>query len=410
MRIAVYHNLHSGGAKHSTYEIVRRLAERHRVDIFCPGTADVKFFDLQQHVAETIVVDFAPGRLFRSPLGRLNQLVRWRDLARLEGVERQIAAKVDRGGYDVVYVHPCQFTQNPSILRFLKTPTLYHSREPFRRFYEPPRRHSQRNGRGWGARLDRIDPFIWLYNRRLQATERHNIHFATRIVTNSYFTRESLYRIYGVDARVVYNGVDLETFRPLGLPKENVVMGVGALTPNKAFDFLVESLGLLPQSIRPELVIISNYQEVEERRYLEALAATRGVKLTLKTMVSEEELVRLYNIARCTLVAPVMEPFGLVVLESMACGTPVVGVAEGGIRESVTDGMNGLLTDRDTRRFAVAVRGLLEQPEWAARYGSEGRRQAETRWRWERAVAELEDHLGEVAGLVTSTPCGEKQR
>jgi glycosyltransferase involved in cell wall biosynthesis len=193
------------------------------------------------------------------------------------------------------------------------------------------------------------------------------------------------------------------------LPKENVVVGVGALTPNKAFDFLVESLGLLPQSIRPELVIISNYQEVEERRYLEALAATHGVKLILKTMVSEEELVQFYNIARCTLVSPVMEPFGLVALESMACGTPVVGVAEGGIRESVTHGINGLLTDRDTRRFAAAVRGLLEQPEWAARYGSEGRRQAETRWRWERAVAELEDHLGEVAGLVTSTPCGERQ-
>jgi hypothetical protein len=117
MRIAVYHNLHSGGAKHSTYEIVRRLAERHRVDLFCPGTADVKFFDLQQHVAETIVTDFAPGRLFRSPLGRLNQLVRWRDLARLEGVERQIAAKVDRGDYDVVYVHPCPLSTtagNPS--------------------------------------------------------------------------------------------------------------------------------------------------------------------------------------------------------------------------------------------------------------------------------------------------------
>jgi glycosyltransferase involved in cell wall biosynthesis len=410
MRIAVYHNLHSGGAKHSTYEIVRRLAERHRVALFCPGTADVNFFDLRQRVAETVVADFARGRLFRSPVGRLNQLVRWRDLARLEGVERRIAAEVDRGDYDVVYVHPCQFTQNPSILRFLKTPTLYHSREPFRRFYEPLRRHSQRNGRGWGARLDRVDPFIWLYHRRLQAMERHNIHFATRIVTNSYFTRESLYRIYGVDARVVYNGVDLETFRPLGLPKENVVVGVGALTPNKAFDFLVESLGLLPQSMRPELAIISNYQEVEERRYLEALAATHGVNLTLKTMVSEEELVRFYNIARCTLVSPVMEPFGLVALESMACGTPVVGVAEGGIRESVTHGVNGLLADRDTRRFAAAVRDLLEQPETAARYGSEGRHQVETRWRWERAVAELEDHLSEVAGSVTSTPYGERQR
>jgi glycosyltransferase involved in cell wall biosynthesis len=395
LRVAVYHNLHSGGAKHSLYEIVRRLARRHRVDLFCPSTADTDFSDLRGFVEENVVFEFEPGRLFRSPFGRLNPAVRWHDLARLEQIEQRIAAEIDRRGYDVVYVQPCQFTQNPSLLCTLQTPSLYHSHEPFRRFYEPPRPRLYRDGR---ARLDRVDPLIWIYNRRLQAMERRNIGFATRIVTNSYFTREALYRIYGVDARVVYHGVDLDVFHPLDVPKEDVVLSVGALTSNKGFDFIVESLGLIPERLRPTLVVVSNYQEPAERAYLEKLAAERGVNLTLRVRVPFDELVRLYNVARCTVYAPIMEPFGLVPLESMACGTPVVGVREGGVRESVMDGCTGLLVDREPKSFSRAVETLLQDEALATQLGQQARECVATEWTWEKSVQELELYLQRVAG------------
>jgi glycosyltransferase involved in cell wall biosynthesis len=397
LHIAVYHNLHSGGAKHSTYEIVRRLARGHQVDLFCLSTADTDFFDLREFVEESIVFEFKPGRLFRSPFGRLNQAVRWRDLARLERVQRQVTAEIDRRKYDVVYVHPCQFTQSPSLLRYLRTPSLYHSREPLRRFYEPPPPRGYRAERGWRAALDRVDPFNRAYEQRLRQLDRQNICYATRIVTNSFFTREALYRIYGVDARVVYHGVDLETFRPLDLPRENLVLSVGALTPSKGFDFVIESLALMPVHLRPVFVVISNYQEQAERAYLEELASKRGVSLRLRVRVSNDKLVHLYNAARCTVYTPILEPFGLVPLESMACGTPVVAVKEGGVRESVVDGQTGLLLDRDPGQFAAAVRTLIENEKLAERYGKQARAYTLEKWPWERRIEQLEERLVQVA-------------
>jgi glycosyltransferase involved in cell wall biosynthesis len=397
LHVAVYHNLHSGGAKHSLYETVHRLAKRHHVDLFCLSTADVDFFDLRKFVEEHVVFEFKPGRLFRSPFGRLNQAVRWRDLARLEQVQRRVTAEIDRRKYDVVYVHPCQFTQSPSLLRYLRTPSLYHSREPLRRFYEPPLPRAYRDERGWRGILGQIDPFNRAYEQRLRQLDRKNIRYATRIVTNSFFTREALYRIYGVDARVVYHGVDLETFRPLDLPRENMVLSVGALTPNKGFDFIIESLGLLPKHLRPTFVVVSNYQEQAELAYLEELASKRGVSLRLRVRVRIDELVHLYNTARCTVYTPILEPFGLVPLESMACGTPVVAVKEGGVRESVVDGQTGLLLDRDPEQFAAAVRTLLENEELAKRYGRQARAYTLEKWPWDKRIRQLEEHLVQVA-------------
>jgi len=397
LRIAVYHNLHSGGAKHALYQIVRRLIGRHQVDHWCISTADTQFYDLREFVEDNLVFEFKPGRLFHSPFGRFNQAVRWCDLARLEKVQRCIAAEIDRRGYDVAYIQPCQFTQNPSLLCYLRTPSLYHCQEPFRRFYELPLPRVDRNNRGWRSVPDRIDPFNWAYHQRLQRWERRNVQHASRIVTNSFFTREALYRIYGVNARVLYLGVDPETFRPLGLPKENMVLSVGALIPQKGFDFIVESLGLIPKHLQPNLVVVSNYQEPAERAYLEKLAAARGVSLRLCVQVSTVELVHLYNTAICTVYAPIMEPFGLVPLESMACGTPVVAVKEGGVRESVLHGQTGLLTDRDADQFAIAARTLLENEVLAKQYGEQARKYVLEHWSWDVTVQQLEQHLLQVA-------------
>jgi glycosyltransferase involved in cell wall biosynthesis len=176
-----------------------------------------------------------------------------------------------------------------------------------------------------------------------------------------------------------------------------MVLSVGALRPNKGFDFLIESLARIPQALRPPLTIVSNYQDPFERAYLESLSQCQGVDLRLLQLVDDKTLVELYNRAMLTVYAPILEPFGLVPLESMACGTPVVAVAEGGVRETVVDGVTGILVDRDTPQFAQAVCDLLDARERLTCYGRQAREYVLERWTWDAAVKRLEDHLREIA-------------
>jgi glycosyltransferase involved in cell wall biosynthesis len=210
---------------------------------------------------------------------------------------------------------------------------------------------------------------------------------------NSDFMRQTVRRIYEIEAQVSYHGVDTGQFRPLALEKQRMILSVGSLTPLKSFDFIIQAIAHIPAGQRPPLAIASNFQVPQERFYLEQLARDSHVELMLLDEVTDEQLIQLYNQAWITAYSPVREPFGLVPLESMACGTPVVAVREGGVPESVVDGETGLLVERDPVQFAEAVRQLLDNPALAADYGRRGREHVLRHWTWEHAVETLERHL-----------------
>lgn len=398
MRIAVFHNLPSGGAKRTLLEQVKRLTAHHQIDVFTLSCAEHDFCDLRPYAGKCLIAPFSPLPLFRSPLGRINQLIRLIELIRLRRVERTIAAWIDGGGYDVVYVQPCQYTNSPAILRYLSTSSVFYCQEPLRQVYDPPARQRDQERMGVRRALDRIDPLPVLYKAVLAREDRESFSAATRVLANSEFSKERFVQCYDVTPEVCYHGVDAGRFRPLGFPRQELVLSVGALRANKGFDFLIRSLGLVPPSCRPALVIVSNYRDPGEWSYLERLARETGVSLELQVLVSDDELVELYNRAALTLYAPILEPFGLVPLESMACGTPVVGVAEGGIRETVVNGVTGILVERDEAQFAQAVSELLEDERRRTEYGQQGREYVLEHWTWEASVARLERHLAEVAG------------
>ena len=98
MRVALFHNAPSGGAKRAIYEWTRRLATSHDVDVYTLTTADHAFCDIRPLVRRHVVFDFAPRRLFQSPWGRLNQVQRWRDLEELSAIGRRIADQIHGGG------------------------------------------------------------------------------------------------------------------------------------------------------------------------------------------------------------------------------------------------------------------------------------------------------------------------
>jgi glycosyltransferase involved in cell wall biosynthesis len=395
VQIAVYHNLSSGGAKRTLWEAVRRLAQTHTVDVYTLACADHDFADLRPFARQHIVFPFAPLPLLKSPWGRLNQASRMADLMRLDRVTQQIARQIERQRYDVVLVEPCQVENASSLIAHLQgVRVVYFCQESLRRLYEPMPYRPYDAGKSRLRRgLDRLDPLPGAYLGLLKRRDRKHTRQADVVLANSRFSQAAIGQNYQVDARVSYHGVDTAWFCPQPGERSNFVLSVGSLTPLKGFDFLIEALAQIPPARRPPLVIASNFQNPPERDYLHQMAAERQVDLTLLGQVGEAQLVRLYNEARLTLYAPLREPLGLVALESMACGTAVVGVCEGGIVETVRDGQTGLLVERDPARFAHAVEQLLDAPQRAQSYGRNGREHVLNQWSWDHAIAGLEHHL-----------------
>ena len=396
MRIAVYHNLPSGGGKRALYEMTKRLAAKHDVDVYTLSTAEHEFCDLRPHCARYVIYPFDLLPLSRRPFGRLNQGIRSADLLRLKAAQRPIAAQIDQSGYDVVFVHNCQFSQSPGLLRFLQTPSVYYCGEPPRLIYEPPVQRPDAHFSRAQRMGNLIDPFPGLYRRTLCRLDNANVRAASKVLVNSHYSRETFYRTYGIFAEVGRLGVDTDRFRTLALPKEQRVISVGALTPKKGFDLVIRALGQIDADERPMLTIISNYADPSERQYLQELARSLSVTIDLRVGVSDYELVDTYNRSMLTVYTPVMEPFGFVPLESMACGTPVVGVCEAGVRESVLDGETGILTERDPRAVAEAIRELLRDHKRRELYGRRSCGFVQERWTWESSVSELERHLASV--------------
>ncbi len=405
MRIAVFHNLPSGGAKRALYNSVKYLKDRgHQIDVHVPSTANENYLPLKG-----IVDRFQVYPVPRTALGLLVSSVRYvvppfQSLADLEWTEKRIAEAINAGAYDVVFLEQDQFTMTPFVIRYLKKPTVYSCAQP-----------TVAGGAELSGSLLTPQP-VSIYRRiwraylksRVPKIDRASALYAKYILTNSYFSRESILRAYGLNSFVSYLGIDTALFRPQALPKENFVLSVGACLPPKGFDFAIRSLSLIDEPRRPKMVIVSNFTKKDWEEHLVRMAAALRVDLEVKKSVADSELVCLYNRARVFVYAAILEPFGLAPLEAMACGTPVVAVREGGVRESVLPNETGFLTDRDEGMFAEALSELLQNDRLREEMGARGVEAVRNYWTLEHAGGRLAAHLNRAASAMTETQCRTK--
>ncbi len=240
------------------------------------------------------------------------------------------------------------------------------------------------------AFLDRIDPFRNLYFQTLKHSDRKNVRSAKYVLANSAFSKQSIDSIYGTQSIVCYPGVDVNLFKQDPQPKENFIFSVGSLTPLKGFNFIVEALGAIPKDIRPPLKIANNFTNPPEKDFILNLANKLGVIIELESAIDDQTLVSLYNRALITVYTPYREPFGLVAIESMACGTPIISINEGGPLETVLHGETGFLVKRDPTAIAEAINTLLVQPETRKNFSTRGREHILKNWTWELSAQKLE--------------------
>ena len=119
-------------------------------------------------------------------------------------------------------------------------------------------------------------------------------------------------------------------------------------------------------------------------------------------MATDNDLVIAYNKALLTVFPSRLEPLGLVPLESMSCGTPVIGISEAGIRETIDHGINGILVERDTIKFAEAIQNLIVDQTLWKKLRLNGISNIYNNWSWETSNLRLQNHLEESIKVYTS--------
>ena len=213
-------------------------------------------------------------------------------------------------------------------------------------------------------------------------------------------------------------GVDLGFFSAEGpvdaRTRRHRILSVGRLVPRKGVDLVIRALPYLRDAgfDDVELLIVGGggdsgalHADPEVRRLMD-LAAELGVsdQVRLQGQVPRGAMPGIFRSADAVVCAPWYEPFGIVPLEAMACGVPVVAAAVGGLRDTVVDRGTGLhVPPRDPEAIASALALLLDNPTLRAELGNAGELRARTRYSWDRVAAETEKaYQLAVAGAPSS--------
>ena len=227
---------------------------------------------------------------------------------------------------------------------------------------------------------------------------------------------QDLYDVSGANVDVIHNGIDIDQYRPrpdesvleeYGVdPDQPYVLFVGRITRQKGILHLVEAIHHFDSDI--QVVLCAGAPDTEEigeemeARVEAARSETDNPIVWIAEMLPREDVITMYSHASVFVCPSVYEPFGIINLEAMACETPVVASAVGGIPEIVVPDETGLLvdvdpTDGDTvepadpegfaRRLANGVNTLMADPDRRAAMGAAARTRVEEKFSW-RAIAE----------------------
>ena len=270
-------------------------------------------------------------------------------------------------------------------------------------------------------------------SRRLHI-ERQVLQNSDALVAESPASKRHMVGHYDVDPSdiaVIPCGVDVERFQPrdkrrarldLSLPAAApILLFVGRLQPSKGIDILLRAAAEIRRD-RPNVYVLvvgggldeRDERETAELQRLQRLGAELGLHNVHYVRAQPQETLAKYYAAADVFVMPShYESFGMVVLEAMACGTPVVGSDVGGLSHTIADGESGLLVPPgDWRAFAGAIARLLASPRLQGAMRQAGPERARS-FAWPHIVEEnlalyrrlILRHSTMTPALVTAVPC-----
>lgn len=234
-----------------------------------------------------------------------------------------------------------------------------------------------------------------------------------------------LYEVPFEKIRVIPNGIDVHQYQPtlnpavLKLYQINTdkpfILFVGRISRQKGIIHLINAIKYLLSGI--QIVLCAGAPDTEEirkemmERVEEARAKTQNDIIWIHQWIPKSDLIVLYSHASLFICPSIYEPFGIINLEAMACGTPVVASAVGGIPEVVNQGETGLLVPlepletkywepRDPEKFskdlANAINSLLSSPEKIKTMGARSRERVEKHFSWKSIACQTLEFYKEL--------------
>jgi starch synthase len=256
--------------------------------------------------------------------------------------------------------------------------------------------------------------------------ERTAYQNAEGVIAVSAAMQADVQELYGVPpekVRIIYNGIDIQQYRPTLSPEvlrryridpeKPYVLFVGRITHQKGIMHLLRAAEYLPPGV--PLVLCASDPDTPEigretARKIEELRERSGREIVwISTFVPREDVIPIYSQAAVFVCPSIYEPFGIINLEAMACGTPVVASAVGGIKEVVVPGETGFLVPLDLSRIeepraaqefardlAGAVNRLLTDADLRRQLGLKARQRVEELFSWTSIARQTLDFYREL--------------
>lgn len=232
--------------------------------------------------------------------------------------------------------------------------------------------------------------------------EETGINAADKIIAVSNDSKKDIMKCYNVPEdkiEVIYNGIDLNQYKKTGVNVARKKYGidgryilfVGRISRQKGIIHLIDAVKYLPQDVK--VVLCASSPDTEEIKIeMEEKVKLYPNIIWIDKMVTKEEIIELYSNAEVFVCPSIYEPFGIINLEAMACNTPVVASATGGIKEVVVDGETGFLVEPgNPEDLAEHIKKLLDDRGLAATFGANGRKRVEEMFSWESIAKKTYD-------------------
>ncbi len=221
------------------------------------------------------------------------------------------------------------------------------------------------------------------------------------IIANSPNTKSRVSKYYQRnDAKVLGAGVDYKNFS--NRDDQRYFFYPSRISPNKRQDYAIEAFKIFSRKVKGYRLIICgpvSKDKLYYNYYRKIYESAKGLsKVEFLTKIPEKRQIELFSRCTAVLYPPMNEDYGIVPLEAMASGKPIIAVNEGGPKQTILHNKTGMLVN-SPEEMAIAMERVARDGELAARLGKAGRKRVEKEYSWERFFTEFNKYLKNTSNL-----------